>query len=139
MRGKFLTLAVVLIGTMFFLFASASAQWTEQVSGTSVNLISISAPTYQVAWVAGPAGTVKRTINNGTTWVDKSIPTAGDLYCIYAFNANTALVTGYAPDWSDHIWKTIDGGNTWNNISNGGCWYDSDRRWIIYFILWRHI
>jgi photosystem II stability/assembly factor-like uncharacterized protein len=116
MYKKFFISLVVLIGTIL-LFGTTNAQWVEQVSGTSVNLISISAPTYQVAWVAGPAGTVKRTIDNGTTWVDKSIPTAGDLYCIYAFDANIALVTGYTPDWSaDNIWKTIDGGNTWQIV-----------------------
>ncbi len=116
MRGKFLTLTVVLIGTMFLMFASANAQWVEQVSGTSVNLVSISAPTYKVAWVAGPAGTIKRTTDNGTTWVDKSIPDAGDLWCIYALNRNKAFVTGYSLDGFDVIWMTVDGGTTWQRV-----------------------
>lgn len=116
MKQKLFLIVLVLLGTVLF-FGTANAQWMEQNSGTTVNLISISAPTYQIAWVAGPFGTVKRTVDNGTTWVDKSVPGAGDLWNIYAFDENKALVTGYSPDWStDKIWMTLDGGNTWTVV-----------------------
>lgn len=116
MAKKIFLSIIVLVGAML-LFANANAQWVEQNSGTTVNLISISAPTYQVAWVAGPAGTVKRTTDNGTTWVDKSVPGAGDLWNIYAFSQDKALVTGYNSDYSqDVIWMTLDGGSTWQIV-----------------------
>ncbi|MCU0371984.1 MAG: T9SS type A sorting domain-containing protein [Ignavibacteria bacterium] len=115
MRKKLYFLLVVLMGITMFC-GTTNAQWVEQNSGTTVNLISISAPTYQVAWVAGPAGTVKRTIDNGTTWVDKSIPGIGDLWNVYAFNESIAFVIGFDLTWMNNIWRTADGGNTWTVV-----------------------
>jgi len=115
MRKKMYFLLVVLLGITMFC-GTTNAQWVEQNSGTTVNLISISAPTYQVAWVAGPEGVVKRTINNGTNWVDKSITGATNLWNVYAVNENVAFVLGYDADWYNNIWRTADGGNTWTVV-----------------------
>jgi hypothetical protein len=115
MRKKLYFLLVVLLGITMF-YGTTNAQWVEQNSGTTVNLISISAPTYQVAWVAGPEGVVKRTINNGTNWVDKSITGATNLWNIYAFNQDKAFVAGYDAAGFNVIWMTLDGGGTWTPV-----------------------
>ncbi len=114
--GKFIySLLVVLLG-ITMMTGTTNAQWAEQNSGTTVNLISVSAPTYQIAWVAGPLGTIKRTVDNGTTWTDKSITGIGDLWNVYAFDENTALVLGFDLEWNSHIWRTGDGGATWTVV-----------------------
>jgi photosystem II stability/assembly factor-like uncharacterized protein len=122
MRQKLFLFVLVLLGTVLF-FGTANAQWVEQNSGTTANLISISAPTYQIAWVAGSLeiaqytyeGVVKRTTDNGSTWIDKSIPNTGQLWNVYAFNENIAFVIGYDAN-GNNIWRTADGGNTWSVV-----------------------
>lgn len=123
MRQKLFLFVLVLLGTILF-FGTANAQWVEQNSGTTANLISISAPTYQIAWVAGTleitpetyAGVVKRTIDNGSNWIDKSIPNVIQIWNVYAFDENVAFVVGFDENWNNNIWRTADGGNTWTVV-----------------------
>ena len=88
--------------------------WTEQTSGLTTVLYSVSAPTDDVAWVCGAAGKVLRTTNKGVNWVNISgtIPTTLALYNIYAWDANIAVVTGVAGS-NTSIYVTSNGGTTW--------------------------
>ncbi len=122
MRSTIFFTALVFMSVLLF-FGTINAQqrhWKEQNSGTSVNLLSISAPDDNVAWVAGPNGTVIRTKNNGKHWKDVSISFAGDLWSIYAFNKKTALVAGNDSNWvinhSSSIYRTVNGGKTWQKV-----------------------
>ncbi len=122
MRSKLFFTTLVFISALLY-FGSANAQqhhWKELVSGTSVNLLSVSAPNENVAWVAGPGGTVLLTKNNGKRWRDVSVSPAGDLLSIYAFNKKTALVTGYDENWNiNHmtsVYRTVDGGKNWQKV-----------------------
>ena len=121
MRGKFLTLTVVLIGTMFLMFASANAQWVEHNISTPYGVISLSAPTHDIVWVAantwGTGSGVFRSIDGGNTWVDKSMSNCQDIWHIYALNRNIAFVIGYTTGYADNaVWRTADGGNTWSMV-----------------------
>jgi photosystem II stability/assembly factor-like uncharacterized protein len=89
--------------------------WTEQTSGLTSVLYSVSAVDDNVAWVCGAAGKVLRTTNKGANWVNVSgtIPTTYALYNIYAWNANLCVITGVAGT-NTSIFQTSDGGTTWN-------------------------
>jgi len=88
--------------------------WTEQTSGLTSVLYSVSAVSDDVAWVCGAAGKVLRTTNKGVAWTNVSgtIPTAAALYNIFAWDANTCVVTGVTAT-NTSIYQTSNGGTTW--------------------------
>ena len=73
-----------------------SGTWSEQNSGLTSFLLSVSAANDDVAWVCGTSGKVFRATNKGTNWIDVSgsIPTTLPLYNIFGWDANIAIVTG---------------------------------------------
>ncbi|MCX6162274.1 MAG: hypothetical protein NTV87_13190, partial [Ignavibacteriae bacterium] len=88
--------------------------WSEQTSGLATTLYSISAVSNDVAWTCGASGKVLRTTNKGTTWTNVSgnLPATALLYCIFAWDANTAIATA-SPSGSVMIYKTSNGGVNW--------------------------
>jgi len=90
--------------------------WTEQPSGltTTTALYSVSAVSDNIAWACGATGKVIRTTNLGSQWANVSgnIPATLDLYCIYAWDANTAIVTGVSGS-NTSIYQTSNGGTNW--------------------------
>jgi photosystem II stability/assembly factor-like uncharacterized protein len=92
--------------------------WTEQTSGLTTVLYSVSAVDDNVAWVCGASGKVLKTTNKGANWVDKSgtIPTTYALYNVYAWNTNVCVITGVAGT-NTSIFTTSDGGTTWTTAN----------------------
>jgi len=88
--------------------------WTEQTSGLATTLYSVSAVSNDVAWACGAAGKVLRTTNKGTTWTNVSgdMPVGNSLYCIFAWDATNALITGISGA-NTYIYKTTNGGTNW--------------------------
>jgi len=75
-------------------------------------------------WVCGysnpPGGAattpkVARSINGGTTWTTTNFP-AGTNYQNFRFIEFPNRLTGYVAGTRDTIWKTTDGGVTWNKL-----------------------
>jgi photosystem II stability/assembly factor-like uncharacterized protein len=99
----------------FFTILPAFGQWQSQMSGTDVQLRGISAVSQRVAWASGAKGTVLRTIDGGETWVKVSVPGAEELDFrdIEAFDADTAFVLSIGPGEQSRIYKTTDGGKSW--------------------------
>src|SRR5467141_5193634 len=103
----------------------AVAQWWEvQTSGLDTNLRGVSlaygpeangvpAP---VVWASGSNGVILKSIDEGTTW--KRLHMAGgdalDFRGIVAFKASTAYVMSSGEGEKSRIYKTTDGGETWN-------------------------
>ncbi|HKD81899.1 MAG TPA: YCF48-related protein [Candidatus Angelobacter sp.] len=106
------------IGVFAFISFALSlswAQWRQQTSGTDVQLRGISAVSDKVAWASGAKGTVLRTIDGGETWTKVNVPDAEklDFRDIQAFDLNTAFVLSIGPGEQSRIYKTSDGGKTW--------------------------
>lgn len=104
--------------TIFFLalFTSATvAQWSEQSSGVTSILYSVSAIDNNTAWICGAAGKVLLTTNSGTNWVIAASPNAAlDLYNIWGIDATTALVTGSST--TTYVYKTTNAGVNWVQV-----------------------
>ena len=89
--------------------------WYEQNSGVTTSLRSVSAPDINNVWVCGSAGVILRTTDGGT-WVSASGNLGViNLYTIYAFDANNALVAA-AADSGAFAYRTSNGGTNWIRV-----------------------
>ena len=94
--------------------SSSLAQWSEQTSGVTSIIFSVSAVDDNVVWACGAGGIVLRTVNAGINWTITASPNSSlDFHCIQGIDAMTALVGG--SDADGYAYKTIDGGATWVN------------------------
>lgn len=93
--------------------------WTEQTSGVTVALYSVSAVDDDVAWTCGASGKVLRTTNKGMNWVNVSgnLSTTYSMYNIFAWDANTCIVTGVANSTTTGIFQTTNGGANWTTAN----------------------
>lgn len=99
---------------IFCITGSTFAQWSEQSSGATTIIFSVSAVNDNVVWACGEGGKVFRTVNSGITWTITASPNSSlDFHCIQGIDAMTALVGG--SDADGYAYKTIDGGATWVN------------------------
>jgi photosystem II stability/assembly factor-like uncharacterized protein len=85
-------------------------------SGTQENLRGISALPNGVAWASGTHGTYLKTADRGTTWSVAHVPQASDLDFrgVEAFSTDTAYLLSAGPGELSRIYKTINGGNSWD-------------------------
>ena len=103
---------------IFCFTGNTFAQWTEQTSGITTALFSVSAVDNDVVWACGANGVVLRTINSGINWTVTTSPDpAVGLYTIQGLDAMTALVGGASAS-AGVAYKTIDGGATWTQTFN---------------------
>jgi photosystem II stability/assembly factor-like uncharacterized protein len=111
---------------LLLVFSSpAEAQWWEvQTSGVDTNLRGVSAAStpdtkgapMTVVWASGSNGVILRSVDAGRTW--RRLHVVGgdalDFRGIVAFNASTAYVMSIGEGEKSRIYKTTDGGETWN-------------------------
>ena len=100
-----------LIGLLLFLFITmgASAQWTTQTSGTTSSLRGVFFVNATTGWAVGANGTVRKTVNAGSTWTNQSTTTT-QWNSVY-FNSPTI---GWIAGNGGAVRKTTDGGTTWS-------------------------
>ncbi len=100
--------------------------WYEQTSGLTTQLTSVSAPDINNVWACGYAGKVIRTTNGGT-WISASGNLGvADIYSVYAFDANNALVT--TSPGGTFVYRTSNGGTNWTQVytdANASAFIDS--------------
>jgi len=92
-----------------------SGPWLQQASGTDVQLRGVSAVSHDVVWASGAKGTVLRTVDGGEHWEKVSVPNAEalDFRDVQAFDEKAAFVLSIGPGEQSRIYKTPDGGKTW--------------------------
>lgn len=93
---------------------AAAAAWQRQASATEAELRGLSVVSDKVAWASGAKGTVLRT-TDGQQWTRLSVPDAEafDFRDIEAFDAQTAIIMGAGPGAASRMYRTRDGGATW--------------------------
>lgn len=102
-------------GILSLVTSGAAPAWAVQSSGVSASLFSVKAVNAYVAWACGAKGTVLRTTDGGTTWMQTS-PLVSSLNCynIEARDANIAWVVAHDPNSIVSVlFKTTNGGSTW--------------------------
>lgn len=99
------------------------AVWQPQASPVSVELRGLSAVSAEVAWASGAKGTVLRTTDGGRSWLQLPVATAPgqvitdlDFRDIEAFDADTALIMSAGPGKASTVWRTTDGGRSWQRV-----------------------
>jgi photosystem II stability/assembly factor-like uncharacterized protein len=74
----------------------------------------------KTVWVAGTAGTCRRTVDGGETWEAVTVPDAGklDFRGLFAFDDQTAVLmsSGEASQGLTRIYRTMDAGRTWQVV-----------------------
>jgi photosystem II stability/assembly factor-like uncharacterized protein len=98
-----------------FAQSQCSYTWTPQTSGTTSILNSVKAVSPMVAWAGGYNGTVRRTTDGGSAWLDAN-PNPGiilgnvdNIEAVDELNAWCATAVGPTAN----MYKTTNGGNTW--------------------------
>jgi len=97
---------------------SQTISWSEQTSGITTALNSVSAPDDNNVWACGNAGKVLRTTNGGVNWSNAGggiIPVTLSLYNIFGIDGNTALVTGTSGT-ATFVYRTSNAGVTWTQV-----------------------
>jgi photosystem II stability/assembly factor-like uncharacterized protein len=108
---------------------------TLQNSGTSNNLIAVSAVDANVAWASGRAGTFTVTTDGGRTWKAGAVKGAESLEFrdVQGVSANIAYLLSVGKEPTDfRIYKTEDGGASWTmQFQNklAGAFYDCFAFW----------
>jgi len=107
----------LLISILLFSLRSISqtGTWTPLVSGTSVSLLGVSAPSPNICYVAGGSGTILKTIDGGTTWTPQTSGTGQTINSLYFIDIDT----GYAASNAGVALKTTNGGATWSQMTTG--------------------
>ncbi len=112
------TFFLYLLLTFTIITFSQPITWTEQTSGITTALNSVSSPDINSAWTCGNGGKVLRTVNGGVTWTSVSgapIPATLSLYNIFGIDSSTALVTGSTAS-ATFVYRTSNGGATWTQV-----------------------
>lgn len=109
MRKLIFIFLVILSANMLY----AQAGWVEQNSGVTVSLKSVSGN-----WICGYSGTVLRTTNGGTNWLNVSgngIPNTVSLVTIAGIDVNTAVTAGYIGS-DTYVYRTSNAGANWIQV-----------------------
>ncbi len=97
----------------------AFSQWTWQnplPDGNSMR--SVYFTDSNTGYAVGPGGSIRKTIDDGTTWSALYSGTTENLLSVYFTDSNTGYVSGT----HGIILKTIDGGATWTTLMSGTTW-----------------
>ncbi|MBB2942460.1 photosystem II stability/assembly factor-like uncharacterized protein [Actinoplanes lutulentus] len=107
-------LALVMIaGTGFT--PGPGLRWQLTDTGSTARFRGLAPVSAKVAWAAGSAGTVLRTVDGGRTWSSVGPPEAAALQFrdIAAFDARSAVALTIGSGTDSRVYATSDGGRTW--------------------------
>jgi hypothetical protein len=102
------------------------------VSNSNGQLYVVHAVSSDIAWAAGDNAQVVRTTDGGEHWEAHPTP-SGSHSAIYAFDAETCVVTGYP----GRFWRTTNGGTSWDEVFyvdtsiNGIHFFDAQHGWAV--------
>ncbi|MDM7922609.1 MAG: hypothetical protein QUS14_09950 [Pyrinomonadaceae bacterium] len=109
--GKYLAALLPIL----FVAIAANAQWLRQTVDTKASFRGLDVVSEKVIWASGTSGTVVLTADGGNSWKVVAVPGAEklDFRDIEAFDSKTAYVLSIGNGESSRIYKTVDGGATW--------------------------
>jgi photosystem II stability/assembly factor-like uncharacterized protein len=101
------------------------SQWSEQNSGISFSIFSLSAVNDDIVWASTSFSNVLRTTNGGLSWenVGANVPEPNGFQpCIFGIDANTAIFSCYdgSPVLWAYVYKTTNAGANWTLVFSQG-------------------
>ncbi|MBC3881012.1 hypothetical protein H8K35_01155 [Undibacterium sp. LX40W] len=101
--------------------AQSGSAWNKVDAGVTVELRGLSVVSKDVAWASGAKGTVLRTVD-GQRWTAMNITGAEklDFRDIQGFDAKTAIAMSAGPGKASTLYKTVDGGTSWELLKVNG-------------------
>lgn len=115
----FVALLILVVGT-----PAEKPWWKVQTSGIDTSLRGVSAAytpdakgaPVPVVWASGSNGVILKSLDEGKTWQRLRVKDgdALDFRGVVAFNASTAYLMSIGEGEKSRIYKTTDGGETWN-------------------------
>ena len=92
-----------------------SPAWRLTDTGVTTQFRGLDPVSSRVAWVAGAAGTVLRTVDGGRNWQSVGPAAASDVEFrdIEAFDATSAVALTIGPGPDSRLYRTTDGGRSW--------------------------
>ena len=125
-------IAIVLLCVMAPALARGGT-WVEQVVNAPQKLFVVDAVTTDIAWAAGDAGVIIRTVDGGANWDLLSAP-SGDIRALSARDAMNCIVG----DNVGRLYRTTDGGAHWALVAtaagsfiNGIHFFDALHGWAV--------
>jgi len=119
---RLILLSITIPIFLFPKLSNSQQYYVEQNSGVNVNLTSACIckyPSYpSQVWVCGFGGTVLKTTNSGSNWINTStglIPANINLTNISVFARDTVLTIGQMTG-SSNVYRTVNGGANWNLV-----------------------
>src|ERR671916_2170070 len=105
----------VLAATAGAASGAATPSWQLTDTGVTARFLGLAPVDDKVAWVAGSAGTILRTVDGGRSWQRVDPPGAAELQFrdIEAFDARHAVALTIGAGTDSRIYTTTDGGRTW--------------------------
>ncbi len=106
---------VVLVTTAGFSPGGRTPGWELSETGVTARFRGLAPVSDRVAWVAGSAGTILRTVDGGRSWQQVGPPGTAELQFrdIEAFDARRAVALTIGEGTDSRIYRTSDGGRTW--------------------------
>lgn len=126
------TLAISILILALAAAALAQADWVRQSPiPTGRNLNGAAWATADHGFAVGEDRTLVETLDGGATWrgVGLEMFEGSPLYNVACLDANTCIVIGNSGTNGPDHFRTTDGGETWNRITDfplGGSWYHID-------------
>ena len=107
---------VIIFALLLFPLTNITAQWEILNEGFKGHINTIDFVNDNVGWIAGSNGTLLKTTDGGENWNNVSINETWNINQIDFINESVGWAIGSAyidPNWTNYVWKTTDGGNTW--------------------------
>ena len=93
--------------------------WTRHALPTAAAMETVYPVNNDVIWAVGFEATVLKSTDSGKSWSVSKVPNAqAQLQGLYALDEHTAWVAGGDP--AGYLWRTIDGGTSWQLKYTGG-------------------
>lgn len=109
-------LPMVLTLLAWFVSMPVQAQWKVVVEGGSFALVDVSFAGVTTGYAVGVYGTVRKSVDGGSIWSERlAVPTTDDFKAVQAIDPDVAVALTRDGD----IWRTVNGGASWQAISSG--------------------